>query len=129
MATCTLDRRLEQFQSKVQRQINLADDQIQRNQAYLDSLLGEIAGEQDRLRRFQVQSEQAEEKRLGEKRKHSITIQLQAARLTANHHAEVAELQERIKQENLALSREFEDEVENVDSRVQKKMNERVQPI
>ena len=124
-----MDRRLGQLQSKVQQEINLMDDKIQRNEDYLDSLLTEIADYQDKLRRIQYKQDQAQEEYIGRKRGNAAMIKAQAAKMISEHNADMAELMERMKQEETAISKDFEDHVAQMDEFVQRKLNARVQQL
>ena len=129
MSTARLDRRIEQLQCKINQEINLADDKIKRNQNYLDTLLSEIADYQDKIRTFKYKSDQAQEQKRGAKHRRAISQRSHQAKLTAMHHAAVAELEEKNQEECKALSLDFEAQVEQVDNYVQEKLSKRVEPI
>ena len=127
--TSTMDRRLGQLQSKVQQEINLMDDKIQRNEDYLDSLMAEIADYEDKLRRVQYKQDQAQEEQIGKKRANQATVKAQAAKMISEHNADMAALMERMKQEETAISKDFEEHVAQMDEFVQRKLNARVQQL
>jgi hypothetical protein len=127
--TRTLGRRLDQFQSKVQQRIVLADDEIGRCQEYLDALGAEIAEYEDRQRKLQIQSEQRLQERFGQKQKRQLTKRMQAAAMASAHNATLAELAERHRDEYDSLHQDFELQLSDLQKYLQQRIDQKVGPI
>jgi chromosome segregation ATPase len=125
----SLDRRLAQFQAKVQQKIMLADDKVRRSEDYLDSLQAEIKEIEDKLRRFQTQTEQHMEVQNGRKRTQNARKQAQIGSLASEHNAYVAEMLGIHKTESETLNEEFEGQVAAMDQYIEKKTDARISPI
>jgi hypothetical protein len=89
----SLDRRLQSFETKLHHQIVVQNDEIGRYAEHLEFLKTQILQTKDALRRFALQSEQAQCSREGAKRRAKVHNQGKAAKLTADHHSIVQDLE------------------------------------
>jgi chromosome segregation ATPase len=120
-----LDRRLEQFQAKVQQKITLADDEITRCQEYLDQLRAKIAESEDQIRRFQLSIQQREDEKGGSKRRKVAANHAQAAAMNRDHQAAIAEALAHFQQEDNALRANFDAQFAEMERYIQVKADER----
>jgi hypothetical protein len=104
-----IDRQLERFQSKVQRRINLADDEIQRLSVDLQSVKAEICEVQDQLRRKTIQTAQLAHEIAGREKRQLSDMDITIAKMRSGHHVAMQESDERHKQEISALHQSFQE--------------------
>jgi hypothetical protein len=124
-----LERRLNQFQAKVQQEVFLVEDQIRRSQLYFDTLEAERAEMEDKLSRLQTQSQQRHHEEDGRQKKRAARVQSQAALLNRDHQLEITEILARAKETDDAMRLDFETQVELCDNAIQKKAQEKLAPI
>jgi predicted nucleic acid-binding Zn-ribbon protein len=102
------ERQMEQFQNKVQQNINLADDEISRLSTYLLTLRADIADVQDQLTRTNNKNTQLSTEHSGREKRSHANAETVIARLRAEHHMSMQNLQERYSQEINVLHKNFE---------------------
>ena len=92
MTNTTYNRKLEQFQAKVQQSIELADDEIERLKNYLNSVKIEILDLRDQKTRYEQQYQQDQHEKKGQIIKEMSKKDAQLAKIEAEHHAAVLDL-------------------------------------
>ncbi|EAY15076.1 hypothetical protein TVAG_019770 [Trichomonas vaginalis G3] len=88
----TYQRRLEQFQARLQQSLSLADDEIDRLTQYLNSVHAECLDIEDKLHRYENQFVQHQKERSGKKIKEESFKNAGLARLESNFNAEITRL-------------------------------------
>ena len=88
----TYNRKLEQFQTKVQQSMELADDEISRLSNYLNSVKVEIINLKDQITRYDNQYIQDQHEKKGILAKEKSKRETQLAKFEAEHHAAVLEM-------------------------------------
>lgn len=120
-------RKLEQFQAKVQQNLELADDEIDRLSQYLNSLKMEILDSQDQIHRYEVQFIQDKNEKSGNEIKKASKKDAALARLESDHHSAVVKLsKEHIKHMN-ALRDDFEKSMASISENSEKKPDKELQ--
>lgn len=127
--TSGLDRRIEQFQVKVQQKINLADDEIARQSDYLNNLQAEISEYEDKMNRFTMKSDQLSEEKNGRKRRQKAQYEAKVAKLKAEHHASMQEIQSIQSKEVNTMNEDFENTLAEIEKSSSARVNARVQPV
>jgi hypothetical protein len=89
-----MNRRLEAFRTKVQFEIDAANDRIDRLSGYLSSVNADIVLVKDRLRSFQLRFDQEKEMKDGEKKRKSVEVQERSVLLQADHQAQICAMEE-----------------------------------
>jgi chromosome segregation ATPase len=125
----SLDRRLEQFQAKVQQRVTLADDEIARCQEYLDQLRVKINDVEDQNRRVQLQLQQRSDEKGGSKKRRIAANQAEAASLKRDHQVQLTELLTRFQSEDDSLRSDFDSQLAEMERYVQGRAEEKVGPV
>jgi hypothetical protein len=125
----SLDRRLEQFQSKVQQKITLADDEVLRCQEYLDQLRAKLGEVEDQLRRFQLQLQQRADEKGGFRKRRITANQAEAASMKRDHQAALTDYLARFQQEDDSLRVGFDAQFSEMEHYVRAKAEEKAAPI
>jgi chromosome segregation ATPase len=103
------DRKMEQFQHRVQQKINLADDEIQRLSAHLTRMKTDILDTKDELSRAKTKATQVTQELSGRTKTTQAHTDTVIAKLRAEHHMAMQELQERQSQEIGGIHQKFDD--------------------
>ena len=125
----TLDRRLEQFQNKVQQKINIADDQIQRDIDYLNQLQAEIVEAQDSLQKLDNQVVQRQQVAIGKNQRKKVNQGMIIARLKSNHALTIKELEASHLEEMESLNQDFQNTLSEIQKSTPKRIQEKIAPI
>ena len=125
----SLDRRIEQFQNRVQQKINLADDQIQRNNDYLNSLHVEIVEAQDKIRKLENQVQQKQQVVIGKNQRKKVHQGMQIARLKSNHALTIKELEAALANETEQLHQDFQNTLLEIQKSTPKRIADKIAPI
>ncbi|OHT10947.1 hypothetical protein TRFO_19650 [Tritrichomonas foetus] len=125
----TLDRRIEQFQNKVQQKINLADDQIQRDNEYLNSLQVEIVEATDKLRNLDNQVEQRQQVVIGKHQRKKVSQGMQIAKLKSSHALTIKELEATLAEEIETLHQDFQNTLVEIQKSIPKRISEKIAPV
>jgi chromosome segregation ATPase len=123
------DRQMEQFQNKVQQNINLADDEIARLSNYLSILQADIADVQDQLTRANIKNNQLSQEQSGRDIRSHANAETVIARLRSEHHSFMQGLQDRQSQEINALHHSFEEAITGLEKMSMQKIATKVGPI
>lgn len=124
-----MERRMEQFQNRVQTNINLADDEIARLQSYLSTVQGEILDVKDKLNSHNIKSAQVQQEVIGRKKRSQAQIDAKIARMKADHHSKIQEIQQLHSDEIKSMQHDFEDTMAQLDQITREKTQKRVGPI
>lgn len=124
-----LERRMEQFQSKVQQNINLADDEITRLASYLQTLKGDIVDVKDQLSRVAIKTAQLQQEATGKEKRYQASIETVVAKLKKEHHSVMKELQERHSQEIAAVYQAYQEEIAEIEKVTNQKIKQRTGPV
>jgi chromosome segregation ATPase len=125
----SLDRRLEQFQAKVQQKITLADDEIVRSEEYLDQLRSKIGEVEDQIHRVELQVQQRADEKGGSQKRRVAANHAEAASMKRDHHAVLTEYLARFQEEDDALRAGFDAQFSEMERYVQARAAERSEPI
>lgn len=106
---------MEQFQSRVQQNVNLADDELLRLANYLSTLKGDIADTKDQLNRVSLKTTQLQQELSGRDKRHVAGRDMSIARCKAKHHTAMQELQERQAHEIGRIHQDFEDKIAEIE--------------
>jgi len=124
-----LERRMEQFQCRVQQNVNLADDEIARLSSYLATVKGDVADGRDQLSRLAIKTTQLLQEASGRGKRHHANFDTTASHLRAEHHAQMHDLQARQAQEVASLHQAFEDAVAEIDQRSAHTIQSKTAPV
>ncbi|OHT04935.1 hypothetical protein TRFO_27434 [Tritrichomonas foetus] len=125
----SLDRRLEQFQFKVQQQINITDDQLNRISAYYQTLQKDLTDYQDKLNRLNIRATQIEHTKKGRVNCKSAEKKTKASRLINDHEKRLKELSEYYQKQKEVMREDFENTYEEIDKMAQQRANDKVKPL
>jgi len=125
----SLERRLSAFQTKVQQQIDLQDDEIARLADYLKSIEAEIVETQDALRRFDIQSTQARQAAQGARRQSAVRDEARAARMRSDHHSLIHDMQESHSNLLEQMHSEFTEALSEIESQADQRAQAKIQPV
>lgn len=125
----TLDRRLEQFQNKVQQRINIADEQIQLDINYLNSLQEEIVEAQDTLQKLENQVVQRQQVAIGKNQRKKVNRSMTIARIKSNHALTIKELEATHAEEMESLNQDFQSTLTEIQKSTPKRIQEKTAPI
>jgi chromosome segregation ATPase len=123
------DRQMEQFQNRVQQNINLADDEIARLTNYLSMLHADIADVQDQLTRANMKNTQLSQEQSGREKRSYANAETVIARLRAEHHIFMRSVQERQTQEINGLHHSFEEAITGIERMSMQKITAKVGPV
>jgi chromosome segregation ATPase len=124
-----LERQMEQFQSRVQQKINLADDELERLSNYLASVKSEIAEAKDQINRLSTKNTQLTQELTGRDRRSQANTEALINRLRADHHRVMQDLQERHSEEVTALHQSYEEAIAELEQRSIQKITAKTAPI
>lgn len=105
---------MEQFQSRVQQNVNLADDELSRLANYLITIRGDVAEARDGLNRVTHTTSRLQHESAGRSKRIQAEHEAFVSRINAKHHSRMHELQEHQAREIETLHRNFEDSINNV---------------
>jgi DNA-binding protein H-NS len=125
----SLSRRVEQFQTKLQQQIDIQDDEISRYARHLGTLQASIVETRDALRRFIAQSEQAKQTSEGARRRRIAHAQSITARLSAEHHSLIQDLVNDHRSELQEMCSEFETALDEIGGWAEGLTKEKIAPV
>ena len=103
-----LDRRIEHFQHKVQQNITLADDEIQRLAQDLQALQGEISEVKDQLGRVNVQLNQSEQAAKGKYQRELAKSRLKVSQVKIQNENRIKEIIEKHRVDMEALQNDYQ---------------------
>ena len=103
-----LDRRIEHFQHKVQQNITLADDEIQRLSQDLQTLQGEIVEVKDQISKVNTQLNQAEQASKGKIQRKIAKGQLKVANVKIKNENIIKEIVEKHRIDMNALQNDYQ---------------------
>ncbi|OHT10107.1 hypothetical protein TRFO_20745 [Tritrichomonas foetus] len=129
VAPRSLDRRLEQFQFKVQQQINITDDQLTRISEYYHTLQNDITNFEDKLNRLNIRATQIEHTKKGRENCKSAEKKAKASRLMNDHEKRLKELSEYYQKQKEVMRIDFENTYEEIDKMAQKRAEDKVKPV
>jgi chromosome segregation ATPase len=124
-----LERRIEQFQSRIQQNINLADDELERLSNYLTLLRGEVVEANDQLTSVQRQITQATQQSRGRKKRIEASFGTVIAQLKTQHEAYVRELQEKNTAEIECIEKAYQAKLRDFENLAQRRIRAKVAPI
>lgn len=124
-----LERRMEQFQYKVQQNINLADDEISRLAGYLSVVRGDITDAQDQLNRISLKTTQLEQQSAGREKRHKANLDTFIASMNTRHHRLMQELQERHAQELSSIHQSFRENIAQIEQLMHEKIQQKTGPV
>jgi hypothetical protein len=120
-----VDRWARQFETKVQRQVVVQDDEISRQAEHLAFVEAQIAAVRDSLQRFDLQAEAIQTTAEGKARRRDAHRQSQAAKLAADHHLRIQEMEKVHAAAVDQLRTEFEATLAEANGWAQKVANEK----
>lgn len=123
------DHRLEQFKAKLQQHININDDEIARLADYLNSVKTEIIEYRDKMNRFRLQADQAQQDSVGRRKRQKAQVESKVAKLVADHHIFIQELNDRNQKELDEIQKDYETSMAQIDDWAQNQVNNKVNPV
>jgi hypothetical protein len=124
-----LERRIEQFQSRIQQNINLADDELERLSNYLTLLQGEVVQAKDKLTEVERQISLATQQSLGRKKRIEANLGTVVAQLKTRHESFVRELLEENTAEIECINKEYQSKLRDLESIAQRTILAKTRPI
>lgn len=125
----TYQRRLEQFQARLEQSLSLADDEIDRLTQYLNSLKAECLDITDKLGRFSIQYKQNQHERRGKKMKEQSTKETKLAILESEHNSLVVRLTKEHAERMNQIREDYMKAINESDNKSQKSSNRELKKL
>ena len=103
-----MDRRIERFQNKVQVNINLADDEIERLSHDLMILQGEVDSTKDELNRVSIQLQQREHATTGKINREQAKYSSKVSKTIIQNQNEINQINEQHKQKVAEIQKDYQ---------------------
>ena len=123
------ERRMEQFQNKVQQHINLADDEIARLTTYLTTIKGDIIETNDQLNRLQIQLIQASQESSGNAKRQQAALNAKISKMKALFNLKLQEMQTTHANDVTSLQDDYQNALNNIHKTMKDRVAQQTAPI
>lgn len=122
------ERRMEQFRTKVQQHINLADDEISRLTSYLSTIKGDILEANDKLNRLQLRLIQTSQEQSGTSKRQQAALNTKISRIKAAYNKRLQEMNAEHAEETSKLQKNFQKAIDEIHGTLKAKVEQETAP-
>ncbi|KAH0794140.1 hypothetical protein GPJ56_002018 [Histomonas meleagridis] len=124
-----MERRINQFQTKVQQNINIANDQLRQCSEYYGLIQAEIKEIQDRIRKLDRHYQQAHNTKDGKEKRKSVIYKTKISQFNSRYQNAIQQLIEQQSKEIQEINDDFESTLLEIEAHNQNLIEEKCQPI
>ena len=124
-----MDRRIDRFQSKVQVNINLANDEIERLSQDLLILQGEVDSVKDQLNRTNIQLDQVGQAATGIQNREKAENKMKIARQKIKNETQINEIVQNHKAKVAEIQRDYQESLDKLGIWAEKKEAQKLAPL
>ena len=124
-----MNRRIERFRSKVQTNINLADDEILRLSNDLMKLQGEVDSVRDELNRVTIKLDQKEQAGIGQISRQQAKCSTKVSRVKTQNENEINEITKQHSLQIAKINKDYRDSLDQLRDQMEEKEHQRTAPL
>lgn len=128
-APFALERQVKNIQFRIQQEISIADDEIERFSEVLNQYKSEIVRKEKELEKLQYKIDAISQIKDGERRRSQVDHQLRLSQMTLNHHLFIQQLRKEQEKEINRVQDEFGFKLETISNSIDGKLERSFQAV